>query len=566
LIADRAARWNLNVLRHPRPIAWRAAEQFASALAVLTGIVVVVPVISIALLALQPAADLWPHLLNYVLPRASLDTALLLLGVGLLATAVGVGAAWIISSHDFPGRSWLIWLMPLPLAIPTYIGAYVYVELFEPLGVAHNALSLWLPAQQAVKLLPSVRTLGGAIVIIALVLYPYIYLSARAMFQTQSAEFAEAARLLGAGRWQEFVRVSLPMARPALAVGLALVLLETLNDIGASEYLGVRTMTVSIFTTWLNRGSLAGAAQMSCLMLFVVAALVLMERYGRRQRAFAAAAESPRIAERTKLSGAAGWTACILCFIPPLFGFGLPFVFLLRESIQRSLISGIDAGLVQATGNSIVLALIATAIVLLLGLVANMANRWRDNAATMASVGISQAGYAVPGLILALGLLTPMVAFDNIINAAARGVGISAPGLLIAGSSAAVVIAYAIRFMAVSTGLTQAGFERIPRDYDDSAKISGASEWICVRKIYLPLLRPALWGAAILVFVDCLKELPATLLLRPMNVETLSTSIYQFASRGSFEQGSLAALLIVAASIVPVVWLTRFADVPNGPA
>jgi iron(III) transport system permease protein len=553
-------------LSQPRPIAWRAAEQFAAALAVLTGVVVVLPVISIALLALQPAADLWPHLLSYVLPRATLDTALLLAGVGALATVLGVGAAWVISSHDFPGRGLLIWLMPLPLAIPTYIGAYVYVDVFEPLGVVHNTLSLWLPRQDALKLLPTVRSLPGAIVIIALVLYPYVYLSARAMFQTQSAEFAEAARLLGARRWQEFFRVSLPMARPALAVGLALVLLETLNDIGASEYLGVRTMTVSIFTTWLNQGSLAGAAQMSCLMLFVVAALVLMERKGRRQSAFSAAAESPRIAERTQLSGARGWLACGLCFVPPLLGFALPFAFLLRESIRRSLIGGIDAGVAQATGNSIMLALIATAIVLLLGLVANLANRWRNSAATTASIGASQAGYAVPGLILALGLLTPLVAFDNVVNAAAHGLGATAPGLLLAGSSGAVVIAYAIRFMAVSSGLTQAGFERIPRDYDDSARVSGASQWTCMRKVYLPLLRPALWGAAILVFVDCLKELPATLLLRPMNVETLSTSIYQFASRGSFEQGSLAALLIVAASIVPVVWLTRFADVPNGPA
>jgi iron(III) transport system permease protein len=549
-----------------RPVAWRAAERLAATLAVLTGIVVVVPVISIAVLALQPAADLWPHLVTYVLPRATLDTALLLTGVGLVAAALGVGAAWIVSSYDFPGRAVLIWLMPLPLAIPTYIGAYVYVEVFEPLGVVHNALSTWLPRQDALKLLPPVRSLGGAIMIIGLVLYPYVYLSARAMFQTQSAEFAEAARLLGAKRWQEFFRVSLPMARPALAVGLALVLLETLNDIGASEYLGVRTMTVSIFTTWLNQGSLAGAAQMSCLMLFVVAALVLMERKGRRQSAFAAAAESPRLAGRTRLEGASGWLACVLCLIPPLFGFALPFAFLLRESIRRSLIGGIDASIVQVTGNSIALAFTATAIVLLLGLVTNLANRWRDSAATSASVGASQAGYAVPGLILALGLLTPLVMVDNAVNAAARGLGAAAPGLLLAGSSAAVVIAYAIRFMAVATGLTQAGFERIPRDYDDSAKISGASQWTSLRKIYLPLLRPALWGAAILVFVDCLKELPATLLLRPMNVETLSTSIYQFASRGSFEEGALAALLIVAASIVPVVWLTRFADLPNGPA
>ena len=548
------------------PIASRVAEQFAATLAVLTGVVVVVPVLSIVLLAMQPVADLWPHLLAYVLPRAALDTTLLLLGVGSLAAVLGVGTAWIISSHDFPGRRYLIWLMPLPLAIPTYIGAYVYVEVFEPLGVVHNALALWLSKQSALTLLPPVRSLAGAIVIIGLVLYPYVYLSARAMFQTQSAEFTEAARLLGARRWQEFTRVSLPMARPALAVGLALVLLETLNDIGASEYLGVRTLTVAIFTTWLNQGSLAGAAQISCLMLFVVAALVLLERYGRKQRAFSALAESPRIAERTPLAGSAGWAACLLCLLPPLFGFAMPFAFLLHESIQRSLVGGIDAGLLRAAGSSIVLALTATAIVLALGLTANVANRWRNSASTAASIGASQAGYAVPGLILALGLLTPLVAFDDAINAIARGAGATAPGLLLAGSSAAVVIAYVIRFMAVATGLTQAGFERIPRDYDDSARIAGASEWTSVRRIYLPLLRPALWGAAILVFVDCLKELPATLLLRPLNVETLSTSIYQFASRGSFEQGSLAALLIVAASIVPVVWLTRFADVPNGPA
>lgn len=553
-------------MSNSRPISLRVTGAFASTLAVLTGIAVVLPVISIALLAMQPVPDLWPHLLSYVLPQATRDTALLLGGVGLVAIALGVGAAWIMTAYDFPGRSWLIWLMPLPLAIPTYIGAYVYVEIFEPLGIVHNLLSQWMPPRDALALLPSMRSLPGAIVIIGLVLYPYVYLSARAMFQTQSAEFIEAARLLGANRWQQFMRVSLPMARPALAVGLSLVLLETLNDIGASEYLGVRTMTVSIFTTWLNRGSLAGAAQMSCLMLFVVAALVLLERYGRKERAFAASAESPRIAERVHLAGLKGWIAGFLCLLPPLFGFVLPFLFLLRESIHRSLFGSIDTELLHALGNSVVLALTATAIVLTLGLIITLANRWQNSVATAASMGASQAGYAVPGLILALGLLTPLVAFDSIVNSAARSLGASTPGLILAGSSAAVVIAYVIRFMAVASGLTQAGFERIPRDYDDSARVSGASQWVCVETIYLPLLRPALWGAAILVFVDCLKELPATLLLRPLNVETLATSIYQFASRGSFEQGSLAALLIVAASIIPVVWLTRFADVPNGPA
>lgn len=550
----------------PRQTAARFAESFLSTLAIFAGLVVVLPVVSIALLAMQPAGDLWPHLVAYVLPNALRETALLLAGVGAVSLVLGVGTAWTISSYDFPGRGWLIWLMPLPLAIPTYIGAYAYVEIFEPLGLVYNALSAWMPAPQAAALLPSVRSLPGGVLIIGIVLYPYIYLSARAMFQTQSADFAEAARLLGARKWQSFLRVSLPMARPALAVGVALVLLETLNDIGASEYLGIRTLTVAVFTTWLNRGSLAGAAQISCLMLLVVVALVLLERHGRKARAFAASAENPRIAERIVLRGAPGWAAATLCALPPIFGFVIPLLFLMRESIRRTAMQGIDPAVYQAAGYSVVLALIATAIVLVLGLSINTAQRWRNTPARAASLGASQAGYALPGLVLALGLLTPMVTIDNAINAVTRGLGLSGPGLLLAGSSAAIVIAYCIRFMAVASGLVNAGFERIPRDYDDSARVDGASAWICMRRIYLPLLRPALWGAAILVFVDCLKELPATLLLRPLNVETLSTSIYQYASRGSFEEGSLAALIIVAASIGPVVWLTRFSDVPSGPA
>lgn len=549
-----------------RRITARFAESFVSTLAVFAGIVVVLPVVSIALTAMQPVGDLWPHLAAYVLPNALRETALLLAGVGAVSLALGVGAAWTISSYDFPGRGWLIWLMPLPLAIPTYIGAYVYVEIFEPLGLAYNTLSAWMPATQAAALLPQTRSLPGAVLMMGIVLYPYVYLSARAMFQTQSADFAEAARLLGASKWQAFFRVALPMARPALAVGVALVLLETLNDIGASEYLGIRTLTVAVFTTWLNRGSLAGAAQISCLMLVVVVALVLLERHGRKARTFAASAENPRLAERISLRGTQGWTTTVLCALPPLFGFVIPLLFLLRESIHRVAMQGIDPAVYQAAAHSILLALIATAIVLMLGLSINLAQRLRSTPIRAASLGASQAGYAVPGLVLALGLLTPMVMVDNTINAVARGLGLSAPGLLLAGSSAAVVVAYVIRFMAVASGLINAGFERIPRDYDDSAKVDGASAWICVRRIYLPLLRPALWGAAILVFVDCLKELPATLLLRPLNVETLSTSIYQYASRGSFEEGSLAALIIVAASIGPVVWLTRFSDMPSGPA
>ena len=539
-------------------------ELAAILIAAATALLVAAPVISIAVLALQPEPELWQHLLAYVLPQALRDTVALLLGVGLVALAIGAGTAWLISSHDFTGRALLLWLLPLPLAIPTYLAAYVYVDLFEPLGLIHRALATAMPLPDAIRLLPAMRSLPGAVFIIGLVLYPYVYLSARAMFQHRSADFAEAAKVLGAGRWTTFRRVSLPMARPALAVGLALVSLETLNDIGASEYLGVRTLTVSVFTTWLNRGSLAGAAQLSLFMLAIVTVLITIERFGRRESSFEFSAENPRLMPRTQLHGWRGACAFVACLLPALLGFAVPLLYLLHQSIRRGLLAS-ETTVWRDAGHTIMLAAIATGIALLLGLVVVIAQRWRASRLTDASFAIAQTGYALPGLVLALGLLTPVLFADNSVNTVARWIGMPLPGLVMIGSGAAVVIAYVIRFLAVPTGLIKAGFDHIPADYDDSARAAGAPVMTTLHTIHLPLLRPALLGAVIVVFVDCLQELPATLLLRPLNVETLATSIYQYASRGSFEEGALAALLIVAASIGPVMWLTRFADVPKGP-
>lgn len=544
----------------------RAAERSVAVLAILAATLVALPVAAILLIAAQPSPDVWPHLLAYVIPQAMRDTALLLAGVGVITLVIGTGTAWLISLYEFRGRGMLLWLMPLPLAIPTYIAAYVYVDLFEPLGLAHRALTTLLPARDALMALPNLRTLPGAIFVIGLVLYPYVYLSARAMFQLQSAEFAEAARTLGARRLSVFWRVSLPMARPALAVGAALALLETLNDIGASEYLGVRTLTVSIFTTWLNRGSLAGAAQLSCVMLVLVASLIALERYGRRNAATEFSSESPRLTPRKTLDGLKGAFAFAACALPPLLGFAVPLLYLLRESARRGLFSTIDTAIWRDAFNSVTFAALATLFALLLGLAVVLAQRWRPAAWTSAATHIVQTGYALPGLVLALGLLTPLLTFDNALGNLLRWTGFTQPGLLLMGSGAAIAIAYVIRFLAVPTGFLKSGFGRIPLDYDDSARSAGAGQITSLRRVHLPLLRPALLGAVIIVFVDCLKELPATLLLRPMNVETLATSIYQYASRGTFEDGALAALLIVAASIGPVAWLTRFSDMPQGPA
>ncbi len=410
---------------------------------------------------------------------------------------------------------------------------------------------------------PPIRSLGGAILVFSFVLYPYVYLAARAMFQTQCVAFIEAARTLGARPWRLLRDITLPLARPALAVGVALALLETLNDIGASEYLGVQTLTLSIFTTWINRGSLPGAAQIALTMLVLVAALIALERYGRKRQGYQSAAQDSRIAARIVLRGGAAWGAALACLAPAALGFLIPAGFLLREVIARGLVSGFDFELIGHTATTVALAACATAVVLLIGIAAAVPLRLVRLPFLLACLAVASMGYAIPGTVLALGMLSPLVGVDEAINWVSLRLTGANVGLLLAGSSAALVVAYSARFASIPIGFVQAGLARVSGELDDAARLLGARPLTLVRTIHLPLMRPALAGAALLVFVDCLKELPMTLLLRPLNVETLSTYIYQFATRGNFEEGALAALLIVAAGILPLVYIIRLAEVAH---
>ena len=529
--------------------------------AVAAAALAVAPLLSLVVLAFGDTGDLWAHLARYVIPPALVQTALLLAGVAALTIVVGTGTAWTVTTFTFPGRDALTWLLPLPLAIPTYIVAYVYVDILDALGPVQSTVRAIFGWRSAADYhFPNIRSLGGAILLFSFVLYPYVYLAARAMFQTQGRLFSEAARMLGAQPWELARRITFPLARPAIAVGTALALLETLNDIGASEYLGVQTLTLSIFTTWLNRGSLPGAAQMACLLLVIVAALIVLERRGLQRRGFAALGTDGQLASRITLAGAGRWVAAGACFLPVVLGFLLPAGYLLREVAGRGLLAGFDTNLVRYTLTTVALASTATAITLVMGFLAVAALRYTKRPAIAGCVNIAGIGYAVPGTVLALGLLSPLVLVDNALDALSRATTGQGIGLLLTGSAAALVIAYVIRFLAIAIGFAQAGFARIALEFDDVARMLGAGPGTLARTIHLPLARPAIWGAALLVFVDCLKELPATLLLRPLNVETLSTHIYQFATRGSFEQGSLAALIIVAVGILPVVRITRYMD------
>ncbi|MET0445548.1 MAG: iron ABC transporter permease [Pseudorhodoplanes sp.] len=533
---------------------------------ILLAALVIAPLATLAIIAVRGDADIWQHLWAYVVPNAALDTAGLLAGVAALTALAGIGAAWLVTAHDFPGRSRLVWLLPLPLAFPTYIVAYVYGDLFDAAGPVQTAFRALLGYRSASEYwFPQVRSLPGAILVMSLVLYPYVYLAARAMFLTQSASLIEVARTLGASRFMLIRHVALPLARPALAVGLSLALLEALNDIGASEYLGVQTLTLSIFTTWINRSSLPGAAQIACVMLVIVIALMALERYGRRHRRFMVSLRRQRTVPRIPLSGRGALFALVFCLIPVLLGFVVPFAFLSWQVAQRGLLTGFDPDLVRHALTTISLSATATAIAIGLGLAAAIAARMARDRLAGSCLTIAGLGYAIPGTVLALGLLTPLVGVDNLLNGVSRLFGGPHLGLVIAGSSAALIIAYVIRFLAIATGSAQAGLARIAPAMDDVARTLGTRPAGVAWRILMPLTRPALGGAALLVFVDCLKELPATLLLRPLNVETLSTYIYQFATRGSFEEGALAALLIVAAGILPVIHLTRFSEIAPAP-
>jgi iron(III) transport system permease protein len=537
---------------------WRPSTRLAL-LAALAAALVVLPVLSLGLTALsREALAVWPHLTANVLPAALGDTLLLLAGVAVFCGIVGVGTAWLVTQHEFPGRKSLEWLLVLPLAMPTYITAYVYVEILGfqgPLQSLFRALTGYRSLRD--YWFPDPRNLTGAILILGLVLYPYVYLSVRALFGMQSAAIVESARTLGASRWTLFRRVALPMARPALAAGLTLALLETLNDIGASEYLGVRSLTLSVYTTWLNRSSLPGAAQIACVMLLVVVGLILVEMQSRGARRFSLPVKRLRPVGRSPLPRGAAWAASAACALPVLLGAILPLAFLFGEFLRRDLIAQADAAMLRSLANTLAISAAATAIVVAVGVGVAAAVRlgrepWLPAVARLASLG-----YALPGTVLALGLLVPLAAFDNLVADASRAVFGASPGLLLLGSGAALVIAYLVRFLSIALAGTQSGLARISPRIDDAARSLGAGRRELLRRLHWPLTRPAIAAAALLVFVDCMKELPMTLLLRPLNFETLATQVYGHASRGVFEDGALAALLIVLIGIYPAIMLAR---------
>ncbi len=525
--------------------------------AVITALVLL-PVLALLLQALKGSAGLWSHLIPTVLPTALRDTFILLCGVGLITAFLGTGTAWLVTAHEFPGRGVLEWALLLPLAVPTYIIAYAYLDILHPIGPVQGMIR-WAAGYSSPRelRLPDIRSIAGCIILLGFVLYPYVYIPTRAMFLMQSANLIEASRTLGVSRREVFWRVALPLARPAIAVGVSLALMEALNDIGASEFLGVRTLTVSIYTTWVTRSDLPGAAQIALSLLFVVVALVALERWARREQRYFVSAQRGRRFSPRKVNASTGLFFLCMGAVPVIIGFAAPAIYLCTEAWKRFQFAGLSSRFLTEAVNTISFATIGTIITLGLGVVIAYTVRLQSGPVSTWFYRLSTMGYAAPGTVIAVGVLLVLATLDGFIDrTSVSWLGIST-GLIFMWSGAALIYAYAVRFLTISAGSMDAGLTGIPPSFDQAARTLGQTAAGTFWHVHLPLSKAAITAGGLLVFVDCVKELPATLLLRPLNFETFSTHLYGEAARGTYEEASIAALAIVAIGMLPVILLSK---------
>jgi len=548
-----------------RPAAWRAyvagrrvrlpvSRGWTAAVGIIVALTAL-PVGAIAFLALSADLSTWPHLWRTILPDALKTTLVVMAGVAVMTLIAGAGTAWIVTMYRFPGRGLLDRLLVIPLAVPTYIVAYCYVDLLDFAGPLQSGLREifgWHTPRD--YWFPNIRSTGGAIFLLSAVLYPYVYLAARASFVQQSICVLEVARTLGRTPTGTFFNVALPLARPALAAGTALVLMECLNDLGAVQHLGVETLSAAIYTTWLQRSNLGGAAQIALMALVVVLVLFAIERRARGNRQFHHTTGRYRSIPFSDLDGWWAVGAITACLVPFVAGFVLPIAVLATNAVAYSG-DATSPALWHAAGNSVLLAVLAAAVTVLLAVILAYARRIAGSRFVRMAVRLAGVGYALPGTVLALGLLIPLAALDNRLDALSRAVFNLPLGLMITGSLLALVIAFSIRFLAVSLGAIEAGMERVSPNLDAAARTLGATPLATMGRVHLPLLLPALGSAALLVFVDAMKELPTALLLRPFNFETLATHVYSLASLELFESAGIGALAIVIVGLLPVLAL-----------
>ncbi len=547
----------LNIEAFPRRFAKRFQLDFWTSGTLLLAFFIAAPLLAVSIFALQPSGDIWHHLLTTVLSRYVMTTIGLMVGVGIGTLLIGTATAWLVTLCRFPGRRIVEWALLLPMAMPTYVVAYVYTDVFEFAGPVQTLLRNifgWESSRD--YWFPEIRSLRGAIFVMTLTLYPYVYLLARVAFVQQSVCILEVSRTLGKTAWQSFISIALPSARPSLVIGVSLVLMEALNDFGTVDFFAVETLTAGIFDVWLNMNNLSGAAQLAVVALCFVLLLLWAERKSRTNQRYFNTSTKYQALPSYQLRGIKMLGAVISCLLPIGFGFILPASILgyyawnyYEESISHDFYSILS--------NSLVLSSLSAALSVLAGIFLAYGARLQENPLLKSAARFASVGYAVPGAVLAVGVLIPMGKIDVFIQGFLNNVFGISTGLLFSGTIAAVTYGYLTRFLALSYGTMEASLMRVTPNMDGAARTLGLGPGKTLKRIHLPMLRGGILAAAILVFVDTMKELPMTIILRPFNFETLATQVHQLATDELLEESALGSLSIVAAGLLPVIYLSR---------
>ncbi|NEP86306.1 MAG: iron ABC transporter permease [Okeania sp. SIO2C2] len=531
---------------------WNAWTIFVIAIAALIS----APVVFILSSIFSDTGEIWSHLASTVLPRYLLNSFILMLGVGWGVVVIGVGAAWLVTMCRFPGSRIFEWAMLLPLATPAYILAYTYTELLEFYG----PVQMWLRevfgwGSVSDYWFPEIRSIGGAIALLTLTLYPYVYLLTRVAFLEQSTCTLEASRSLGCNPWRSFYKIALPLARPAIMAGLALALMETLNDFGTVQYFGVETFTTGIYRTWFGMGERVAAAQLAAVLMLFILWLILLELWSRRQAKYYQTSSQYQKLQQFRLGRIRAIVSFFSCLLPVLLGFLLPAGLLLEMTIAESGES-FRGQFWNYASHSLILAGVTAIFAVAIALIMAYGVRLNRNLGMRLSTRIAAMGYAVPGSVIAVGILIPIGAVDNIIDSFMRSIFGISTGLLFSGTITALVFAYLVRFMAVAFGAVESSLLKIKPSLDDASRSLGYGPTKTLVKVHAPMMWGGLLTGAMLTFVDVMKELPATMVIRPFNFDTLAVRVYNLASDERLTEAAGPALAIVLVGIIPVILLS----------
>lgn len=534
--------------RFARPSLWQMT-------AVTVALVLALPILVIFGHVFLPAGEVWQHLRETMLGEYVTNSLLLLFGVGIGVLVIGIPVAWLVSVCEFPGRRIFQWALMLPLAMPAYIIAYTYTGMLDFAGPVQTSLRDLTGLGFGEYWFPEIRSLTGAMLMLTLVLYPYVYLLTRAAFLEQSVCVLEVSRTLGSGPYAGFFRVALPLARPAVIAGLTLALMEVLADYGTVAYFGIATFTTGIFRTWYGLADPAAAAQLAAVLLSFVFVLILLERWSRMRARFHHTSSKYSNLPRYHLRGWKAWAAVTACLLPILLGFLIPAV-QLSIWAARTTDHWMNPAFAQLVFNTFYLAAIAAVIAVALALILAYARRMQGGLITGIAVRVAGLGYAVPGTVIAIGVMIPFAWFDNSLDAFMRDRFGLSTGLLLSGTLVALLFAYVVRFLAVSLQTVEAGLGKIKPSMDDAARSLGMRPLGTLTRVHLPIMRGTLLTALLLVFVDVLKELPATLILRPFDFNTLAVRAFELAGDERLAESSSAALAIVLVGLLPVILLS----------